>query len=108
MGVPVVDDLYRTYEWLVPGIGSVVAILSVEGEANWLFNTASGFFRMTDTNLGGDLLPPSIVGVTDLPDTPNPGPYNVVPQLRMPAEFRQHCFIIQQTAARMRVSLRRM
>lgn len=78
MGIPVVDDLYRTYEWLVPGIGSVVAILSVEGEANWLFNTASGFFRMTDTNLGGDLLPPSIVGVTDLPDTPNPGPYNVV------------------------------
>jgi len=77
MGVPLVDDLYRTYEWIVPGIGSVVAILSVEGESNWLFNTASGYFRLNDTNLGGDLLPPSITGVTDLPDTPNPGPYNV-------------------------------
>lgn len=77
LGIPLVDDLYRTYEWIVPGIGSVVAILSVEGESNWLFNTASGFFRMNDTNLGGDLLPPSISGVTDLPDTPSPGPYNV-------------------------------
>ncbi|MBK6767236.1 MAG: hypothetical protein IPG71_13370 [bacterium] len=77
MGIPLVDDLYRTYEWLVPGIGSVVAILSVEGESNWLFNTASGYFRMTDTNLGGDLLPPAIVGVTDLPDSPSPGPYLV-------------------------------
>lgn len=77
LGVPLVDDMYRTYEWIVPGIGSVVAILSVEGEGNWLFNTASGYFRLTDTNLGGDLQPPSITGVTDLPDTPNPGPYNV-------------------------------
>lgn len=77
LGTPLIDDLYRTYEWIVPGVGSVVAILSVEGESNWLFNTASGYFRMNDTNLGGDLLPPSISGVTDLPDTPSPGPYNV-------------------------------
>jgi hypothetical protein len=77
MGIPVLDQSYRSYEWLVPGIGSVVAILSVDGETSWMFNTASGYFRLNDTNLGGDLQPPSITGVTDLPDTPSPGPFDV-------------------------------
>ncbi|MCB1059533.1 MAG: hypothetical protein KDB65_04820 [Calditrichaeota bacterium] len=77
MGIPILDQLYRSYEWIVPGIGSVVAILSVDGETSWLFNTASGYFRLDETNLGGDLQPPVIAGVTDLPDSPSPGPYSV-------------------------------
>jgi len=77
LGIPILDETYRVYEWIVPDIGSVAAILSQEGETNWLFNTASAYFRLENTNLGGDLLSPSITAVTNLQDTPNPGPYNV-------------------------------
>ena len=81
MGVPVIDEAYRLYEWIVPGIGSVVTIQSVSHEANWYFNTASGYYRLYDSNLGGDLVPPQITAVTQLTNTPNPGPYTVNAQI---------------------------
>ncbi|MBU1706785.1 hypothetical protein KKB28_02595 [bacterium] len=77
MGVPLVDDKYRIYEWIVPGIGSVTTIQSVNLETSWYFNTAKAFFRLYNSNLGGDLIKPDISDVTDFDDTPNPGPYSI-------------------------------
>ena len=77
MGVPLIDDKYRIYEWIVPGIGSVATIQSINQEPSWYFNTAKMFFRLYDSNLGGDLIKPTISDVTDLDDTPNAGPYTV-------------------------------
>lgn len=77
MGVPIIDDKYRIYEWIVPGIGSVTTIQSINQEPSWYYNTAKAFFRLYDSNLGGDLIAPSITDVTDLEDTPSPGPYTV-------------------------------
>ena len=72
MGIPIINDSYRLYEWIVPGIGSITTIQSVNGEASWLFNTASGFYRLYDSNLGGDLVRQQISNFTILTDTPNP------------------------------------
>ncbi len=77
MGIPVVDEEYRIYEWIAPGIGSVATIQSLSHETSWYFTTATGFYRLFDSNLGGDLVAPSISNVTDLDDTPSPGPYTV-------------------------------
>jgi hypothetical protein len=77
LGVPVVDESFKIYEWIVPNIGSVATIQSVTHESNWMYSQASAFFRLYDSNLGGDLIPPTIAGVTVLTDTPNPGPYAV-------------------------------
>ncbi len=76
-GTPVVNEEYRIYEWVVPGIGSVCTIQSNNHETNWNFTQATGFYRLHQTNLGGDLIAPQITGVTSLVDTPNPGPYTV-------------------------------
>ncbi|MBI5059258.1 hypothetical protein HZB60_05690 [candidate division KSB1 bacterium] len=77
LGIPYSDENYRIYEWVVPGIGSVCTIQSVSMEANWNFTTAAGYYRLSASNLGGDLLDPTIAGVTVLTDTPFPGPYAV-------------------------------
>jgi len=77
MGMPVIDEAYRIYEWIVLGIGSVTTIQSINHETSWYFNTAAGYYRLYGTNLGGDLIAPSITNVTDLDDTPSPGPYTI-------------------------------
>ncbi len=77
LGEPLLNEEYRMYEWIVPDIGSVVTIQSNNHEPNWFYTQASGFYRLYESNLGGDLIPPSITNVTQLSDTPNPGPYTV-------------------------------
>jgi hypothetical protein len=61
----------------VPSIGSIATIQSVSHEISWYFTTAAGYYRLYNSNLGGDLIAPSITGVTDLDDTPSPGPYTI-------------------------------
>jgi hypothetical protein len=50
------DDHYIGHYWIVPGLGEVVAQISVDGDQNPQFTTASVFYRLSSTSL------------TDVPD----------------------------------------
>lgn len=76
MGVPVVDEDYIIYEWLVPEVGSCVTVQSQSKETNPYFTTYKEYFRLYSKTIN-ETVPPEFENTTIIPDGYNPGPYTV-------------------------------
>lgn len=76
MSVPVVDEDYIIYEWIVPDVGSCVTVQSQNKETNPFFTAYKDMFRLYYKSIN-ETEPPLFTNTTIYGDGYNPGPYPV-------------------------------
>ncbi len=76
MSVPVVDEDYIIYEWIVPNVGSCVTVQSQNKETNPFFTAYKDMFRLYYKSIN-ESEPPQFTNTTIYGNGYNPGPYPV-------------------------------